>query len=97
MSTNIFHLKLALFKTHSCKGTSKLNRETDLITPWHQHNHGIEDSVAWVGILHKQSFYIDSQEPRSISSILRKNRYEIASFLSQCRTENLQPGIRLRL
>ena len=37
------YLKSALSNSHSCKGTSILNLEFDLITPLNQHNHGIED------------------------------------------------------
>ena len=33
----------ALFMSHSCKGTSRINLETDVITRLNQHNHGIED------------------------------------------------------
>ena len=43
MTEKYFYLKCALFKQNSCKGTSRLNRETDLITPLTQHNHNNED------------------------------------------------------
>ena len=38
-----FCLKCALFRQSDCKGTSRLNRETDLITPLAQHHHSTED------------------------------------------------------
>ena len=37
------YLKCALFRQSGCKGTSRLNRETDLITPLTQHHHSNED------------------------------------------------------
>ena len=37
------YLKCALFRHNDCKGTSRLNRETDLITPLTQNYHSNED------------------------------------------------------
>ena len=38
----LIYLKCAIFRS-GCKGTGRLNRETDLITPLSQHNHNIEE------------------------------------------------------
>ena len=37
------YLKCAIFRQSGCKGTNRLNRETDLITPLTQHHHNNED------------------------------------------------------
>ena len=37
------YLKCALFRQNDCKGTGRLNRETNLITPLTQHHHSNED------------------------------------------------------
>ena len=39
---NYVYLKCALFKS-GCKGTSKLNRTINLITPMHLHNHEVSE------------------------------------------------------
>ena len=42
ISEEYIYLKCALFRV-SCKGTGKLNKQTNLITPLHNHNHQLED------------------------------------------------------
>ena len=42
LTEDYVYLKCAIFRT-GCKGTSKLNRLRNLITPMNQHNHSVED------------------------------------------------------
>ena len=39
---NYIYLRCVLFR-NTCKGTSKLNRETNLITPLKGHNHEVDE------------------------------------------------------
>ena len=49
ITAGYFYLKCILFRTHSCRDTGRLNRETDLIIPLNQHNHPVEDSNKRIG------------------------------------------------
>ena len=42
MNEKYRYLKCAMFRS-GCKGTARLNRETNLITPLHEHDHDVED------------------------------------------------------
>ena len=42
MNEEYSYLKCAMFRS-GCKGTARLNRETNLITPLHEHDHDVED------------------------------------------------------
>ena len=51
--TNSLYLRCSLFR-NGCKGTAKLNFQSDLIHPISQHNHSIEDYCTEIHQLKKK-------------------------------------------
>ena len=84
ISEEYIYLKCALFRV-SCKGTGRLNKQTNLITPLHNHNHQLEDYKTDIFRLKTKCKTLTKQSQNNLRKVFDEQQEQIpvhAKFLS---------------